>query len=77
MTYSEAINSLQIGTNFKLQYDTGYYKVDDVYFNNLSEAMQYIQNSISIAKGIVIVSEQEYVYNTISKSIEEKLAVIL
>ena len=77
MTYSEAINSLQIGTNFKLQYDTGYYKVDDVYFNNLSEAMQYIQNSISIAKGIVIVSEQEYVYNTISKSIEEKLADIL
>lgn len=77
MTYSDAINSLQIGTNFKLQNDTGYYKVDNVYFNNLVDAMQYAQNSISIAKGIVIVSKQEYLYNTISKSVEEKLADIL
>ena len=77
MTYFEAINSLQIGTNFKLQNDTGYYKVDDVYFNNLDDAMQYVQNSFSVAKGIVVVSKQEYVYNTISKSVEEKLTDIL
>lgn len=77
MTYFDAINSLQIGTNFKLQNDTGYYKVDNVYFNNLADAMQYVKTSFSVAKGIVLVSKQEYTYNTISKSVAEKLVDIL